>query len=168
MLLGSAEGRDQKHITNHYLGRAMADVFDVATYILEKIGATSAMKLQKLVYYAQAWCLVWDDKPLYKNRIEAWANGPVVRDLYNAHRGSFVVTAHDFAKQASGKALTDEQRETIDLVIEAYGRRSAQWLSDQTHAELPWQDARKGLTEAERGDNEISLESMAEYYSSLQ
>ena len=35
-------------------------VFDVAAYILEKIGSMTTMKLQKLVYYSQAWSLVWD------------------------------------------------------------------------------------------------------------
>ena len=35
---------------------------DVADYILQEHGAMSAMKLQKLVYYAQAWHLVWEDK----------------------------------------------------------------------------------------------------------
>ena len=47
------------------------------------------MKLQKLVYYCQAWSLVWDDMPLFESRIEAWANGPVVLDLYYRHRGQY-------------------------------------------------------------------------------
>ena len=64
----------------------MASVFDVAKYILNKKGRMSPMKLQKLVYYSQCWSLAWDDKPLFNNRIEAWANGPVVRDLYTFHR----------------------------------------------------------------------------------
>lgn len=32
----------------------MANVFDVAAYILEKEGEMTTMKLQKLCYYAQA------------------------------------------------------------------------------------------------------------------
>ena len=50
-------------------------VFDVAQYILETCGTMSAMKLQKLVYYSQAWSLVWNDKPLFYEEIEAWAGG---------------------------------------------------------------------------------------------
>lgn len=145
----------------------MANVFDVAKYILDRKGPMSAMKVQKLTYYAQAWSLVWDDAPLFENRIEAWANGPVVRDLYNAHRGLFTVSSEHFAQVAQGE-LTEEQRETIDAVLEAYGDRSAQWLSDQTHAEAPWKEAREGMGDGERGECEITLESMAEYYSSLQ
>ncbi len=50
----------------------MATCFDVAKYILTKMGKLSTVKLQKLVYYAQAWSLVWDDEPLFNERIEAW------------------------------------------------------------------------------------------------
>lgn len=145
----------------------MANVFDVTTYILDCKGPMSAMKAQKLAYYAQAWSLVWDDTPLFENRIEAWANGPVVRDLYNAHRGIFTVSSKEFVHLAIGD-MSESQRETIDAVLEAYGNRSAQWLSDQTHAEAPWKIAREGIGDGERGEREISLESMAEYYSSLQ
>lgn len=144
----------------------MANVFDVATYILNKRGPMSAMKLQKLVYYAQAWSLVWDDAPLFANRIEAWANGPVVRDLYEVHRGCFTVDPSFFSKCCAG-SLTADQTETIDIVLHAYGERSAQWLSDQTHSEEPWQRARDGLDDKERGEREITLDSMAEFYSSL-
>ena len=145
----------------------MSNVFDVAKYILDTIGATSAMKLQKLVYYSQAWSLVWDDAPLFKSPFQAWANGPVCRDLYDAHRGMFIVDSDDVATRTSKGELSKEQVETIDLVLKAYGDRSAQWLSDQTHAEEPWLMAREGMRDSERGEREISLESIAEYYSSL-
>ena len=70
----------------------MASVYDVAAYILEKQGAMTTWKLQKLVYYSQAWSLVWDDDVLFPEEIEAWANGPVVRELYHAHRGKYRVS----------------------------------------------------------------------------
>jgi len=65
----------------------MANVFDVARYILKHTGPVTAWKLQKLVYYSQAWSLVWDVRPLFPERIEAWANGPVCPELYAQHRG---------------------------------------------------------------------------------
>ena len=64
----------------------MVSVYDVAQYILGKIGPLTTMKLQKLLYYSQAWSLVWDDKPLFAEEFEAWANGPVCRELYNMHK----------------------------------------------------------------------------------
>ena len=55
------------------ISRAIATAHDVAAYILDKQdNGLPAMKLQKLVYYAQTWSLVWDDLPLFDDRIEAW------------------------------------------------------------------------------------------------
>ncbi len=142
----------------------MATVFDVATYILKKQGPMAAMKLQKLVYYSQAWSLVWDEKPLFPNRIQAWANGPVVRDLYEAHRGQFEVSALSKGKAAS---LKKAECETVDAVLKFYGNKPGQWLSDLTHREDPWRNARTGLGPGEHGDREISHAAMAEYYGSL-
>ncbi len=60
----------------------MVSVHDVAAIILQECGEMTAMKLQKLVYYSQAWSLVWDDAPSFPEEIQAWANGPVVPVLY--------------------------------------------------------------------------------------
>lgn len=60
----------------------MATANDVAQYVLEQSGKMTTIKLQKLVYYCQAWSLVWTESPLFDDRIEAWANGPVVPSLY--------------------------------------------------------------------------------------
>jgi uncharacterized phage-associated protein len=143
------------------------NVFDVAVYILKKTGPISAMKLQKLVYYSQAWSLVWDDAALFNEKIEAWTSGPVVRELYERHRGQFVVSEEIFRGFISGEKFSKEQKETIDIVLRSYADKSAQWLSDQTHSEEPWKIAREGLPDTERGSKEITLESMSEYYSSL-
>ncbi|HEU4557729.1 MAG TPA: type II toxin-antitoxin system antitoxin SocA domain-containing protein [Longimicrobium sp.] len=125
----------------------------------------SAMKLQKLVYYSQAWSLVWEDRPLFSERIEAWAHGPVVPELYREHRGQFDVRGWP---RGNAGALGAADRETVDAVLGYYGNRNSQVLSDWTHSEDPWQLARAGVPDGERGSAEITLESMMEYYSSLQ
>jgi uncharacterized phage-associated protein len=142
----------------------MTIVHDVANYILTTKGELPAMKLQKLVYYSQAWSLVWDDAPLFPEIIEAWANGPVTPDLYNQHRGLFTVSS---IASDNPTPLTPTQQETIDKVLEFYGDKSSQWLSDLTHQEDPWINARKGLATGQRGNKEITPAAMAEYYSSL-
>lgn len=148
------------------MGFIMANVFDVAKYILEKTEDISAMKLQKLVYYCQAWSLVWDENELFHEDFEAWANGPVVRELYNAHRGLFKVNADNF-EQGDSANLTDEQQETIDKVLEFYGDKSAQWLSNLTHREQPWLTARNGAEPMTASSEVITKASMEEYYSAL-
>lgn len=143
----------------------MATVKDVAAYILQRMGTpVSAMKLQKLVYYCQAWSLVWEERPIFPERIEAWVNGPVAPSLYDCHRGSF-----DVYQVAGGNpdAIDPSDKETIDSVLKFYGDKSAQWLSDLTHSEDPWLEARKGLAATQRGSSEITHASMAEYYGGL-
>ena len=123
------------------------------------------MKLQKLVYYSQAWSLVWDDRPLFHERIEAWANGPVVPVLYNRHRQQYQVDPGTVEGDPS--QLDEAGRDTVDAVLKALGHRSSQYLSDLTHRESPWTDVRVGLKQRERGDKEITHAAMAEYYSSF-
>lgn len=140
----------------------MASVHDVAAYILGKSGPMTAMKLQKLTYYAQGWHLVFDGHPLYESRIEAWANGPVIKDLYRSHRGRYSLSPGDIP--GSGDALECSEIETIDAVLRAYAHLDATQLSVLTHAEDPWITAREGLREGERGGVEISTTSMLEYF----
>ena len=142
----------------------MASVFDVAAYILQKQGPMTTWKLQKLVYYSQAWSLVWDDDVLFPEEIEAWANGPVVRELYDVHRGKYRLSC---LGNGHADTLTEDQRETVDAVLEFYGDKSPQWLSDLTHMEAPWHSARRNVPEGVRGDTIIAKEDLAEYYAGL-
>ena len=142
----------------------MASVLDVANDILEQKGSLTTWKLQKLVYYSQAWSLMWDDDVLFPAEIDAWANGPVVRELYLAHRGRYPVSRPPKVKT---DALTDVQRESVDAVLAFYGDKSPGWLSDLTHIAAPWQSARRGIPEGERGNVVIPKESLAEYCGSL-
>lgn len=142
----------------------MATIFDVAAYILEKRGGMTAMKLQKLCYYSQAWSLVWDERPLFSEEIQAWANGPVSPDLYREHRGQIHI-----AKVPKGDhaVLIADERETVDAVLGCYGDMSAHELSELTHREHPWKKARGDLKPGERGNQVISHDSMFMYYDSL-
>jgi uncharacterized phage-associated protein len=87
----------------------MATARDVAQYIVERLGTTSAIKLEKLVYYCQAWCLVWTGKPLFLDTIEAWANGPVIPNLYAAHQGKLNVSQDDEAGDSSKLTIEDKE-----------------------------------------------------------
>jgi uncharacterized phage-associated protein len=124
----------------------------------------SAMKLEKLVYYSQAWHLVWEDEPLFADRIEAWANGPVVPALYREHRGQFTVKTWSHGDAAK---LNTPQRTSIDAVLKYYGEKTAVWLSELTHREAPWKDARKGVGPGQACSREITKAAMAEYYAAL-
>lgn len=144
----------------------MISVLHIARYILEKGGTMPAMKLQKLCYYAQAWSLVWDEVPLFYDEIQAWANGPVCPALYREHEGLFILDEPEVIK-GNAAVLCRDARDTVDGVLESYGDRSSQWLSDLVHREYPWRDARKGLAPGERGSRPILWAALGEYYASL-
>lgn len=115
----------------------MATVHDLAAYLLALHGPMGAMKLQKLVYYSQAWALVWDGRPIFDERIEAWAKGPVVPDLYGKHRGQPYVSS---LPDGDAAALGAAERATADAVHAVFGGWGDQRLSRLTHAEPPWRE----------------------------
>lgn len=144
----------------------MADMLSVAKYITERQGDMTAMKLQKLMYYAQAWHMVWAERPLFDEDFQAWANGPVLPTLYNHHRGMFYVSPGVFPYANSGTLHPDEQT-NIDKVLGFYGQQTAQWLSNLTHQEMPWLQARGGLYPGAASSEVVSKLAMHEYYSGL-
>mgnify|MGYP002627313640 CR=1 FL=1 len=144
----------------------MATVFDVAKYILEKQGSMSTWKLQKLCYYSQAWSLAWTGNPLFNEEFQAWRNGPVCPELFHVHKGMFLVDA-DLLSFANSRALSADEKETVDIVLSNYGDKEPYVLRAMTHAEKPWKDMRVGLGDFDSCDKVITKTSMGEYYGSL-
>ena len=149
--------------------KKMASVYDVAKYILSKQGRISTWKLQKLCYYAQAWSLAWHDNfYLFSEDFEAWANGPVCRNLYNRHRGMYLIQESDLTV-GDFNNLSAEQIDDINTVLNYYGDKEPYWLREQTHSEAPWGNARKrgNCTDGEACEDIILKEDMGYYYGSL-
>ena len=142
----------------------MASVFDVAAYILEKKGEITTLTLQKLVYFAQAWSLGLDETPLFDEKIEAWPNGPVIKDLFDYHRGRHYISS---ISDGDSEKLDEDQRATVDMVLEHYGEKPAYWLERLSDSQPPWIEARGGLSPTEMGDTEITIDSMVHFDSSL-
>lgn len=146
--------------------RVTTTVHDVAAYILGKQGPISSMKLQKLCYYSQAWHLVWADEPLFAEPIQAWANGPVVYELFQAHKGRYTV-GPEWPRGQVGR-LDKSQTGTIEAVLSTYGGLTGRQLSVLTHAEGPWKQAREGLSSTAPSSEPIALEEMSAFYSALE
>lgn len=148
----------------------MASIFDVADYILEQLGFVSTMKLQKLAFYSQAYSLVHDGRPLFDEDFEAWANGPVCRCLFSAHRGKFVVGPGELRRAGSFSqdSLDEKAKRAISHVLDALGSLSGRELSWITHSELPWRQARAGYSDGDRCDVPITKDAMRDFYASPQ
>lgn len=130
-----------RYSTNMATKDASVGALDVAAYILDKFGELDAMRLQKLTYYSQAWYLAWKGEPLFNDPIEAWANGPVVRRLYREHRGQFVLQAGVIPGVPD--KLSSDQKRVIDSVCSSYGNLTGWQLSQLSHEEFPWVEARR-------------------------
>lgn len=157
----SWEKLDNSHIE---VPKIQTSVMDVAAYIVEKVGEISIEKLQKLVYYCQAWSLVWDDMPIFSEPIEAWISGPVVRKLFYFFQGRFMIES---VPVGSPRRLSDIQCKTIDSVLEFYGGKSSCELREIVRLEDPWNITRRGMMPEMRGNREIPMQTIYNYYSSL-
>lgn len=97
----------------------------------------SNLKLQKLLYYVQGFHLAVFGKPLFREDIEAWTYGPVVKEVYHEYKkygnGAIPQPENDFEHN-----LTEEQTGLIIEVFDVYGGLSALKLMNMTHEELPW------------------------------
>lgn len=137
-------------------------VFDVAAFIIDLLHDVTVSKLQLLLYYCQAWSLVWDDMPAFPDSIIAGPNGPYVERIKETFRGEFTIGSYPFG---DGSNLSEDIRETCRAVIEHYGRYNAQQLIFLAESELPWKQARE---KSIAGSNpEMSLAEMTTFYSSL-
>lgn len=145
----------------------MARITDVAAYILAQIGPITAMKLQKLCYYAFGYHLAWEGRMLFPEHFEAWANGPVAPALYDKHRGRFQLHPGDIP--GDPEVLDDGERESIDIVLANLGHLSAADLSATTHREPPWRNARlrAGAAPLERSTEPIDVEEICEFFDAL-
>lgn len=145
----------------------MGTVKDVAAYILRERGPMTAMKLQKLCYYSYGYHLAWEERLLFPERFEAWANGPVCPELYACHRGRLELDAD--AVPGNPAELDEGERESIDLVLAGLGDRTAYQLSVLTHREGPWVWARTRANAApmERSNEPLDVAEIAEYFVSL-
>jgi uncharacterized phage-associated protein len=135
----------------------------------EKGDSISPLKLQKLVYYAQAWHYTIFDKPLFNEKIEAWAHGPVVRSLWDR----FKSTGKDYSinlSQIEIEKVAFTYDKTYALLCDInriYGEHSGAHLEALTHSEMPWIIARGNTPPHAASNVEITLESMKTFYSKL-
>lgn len=150
----------------------MAKAIDVAKYLVklaesgDEPDPLTHLRLQKLLYYVQGWSLALRNKPIFDERIEAWAHGPVVRSLYPRLRkfGYGAISSADFGGRLT---LSEEEQDHIVAVWNAYRGFSATSLREMTHKEAPWKDARRGVAPGDRCENEISLQTMKRFFKKL-
>jgi uncharacterized phage-associated protein len=124
-------------------------------------------KLQKLLYYAQAWSLVLNKKKLFNENIEAWIHGPVVPEIYKKYKK---YGASDISGGCESVAVLEkirEDHETYEVLMEVwnlYGKFDGDYLEVLTHSEDPWLKTREGLDKSESSNLVISEQIIKDYY----
>jgi uncharacterized phage-associated protein len=122
------------------------------------------LKLQKLLFYSDAWNLALFDIELFPEQFQAWVHGPVLLSQYNRF------------KKYKWQPITDEiKRPKLDAqksahlieIVDIFGSETAVALELMTHRELPWLDARGGILPTEPSTALISKSITREYYKSL-
>lgn len=123
------------------------------------------LKLQKLVYYAQAWHLANYGEPLFEEEFEAWVHGPVIPALYHAYkeRGSMPIVTElrlkDIESEVGNKTFG-----FLMEVAKVYMPYGAFELEMMTHKEDPWIEARKDCNPEDKCSNVVKKVSMQRYY----
>ena len=127
---------------------------------LESGEAITPLKLQKLIYYAQAWALANFDRPLFEKDFEAWAHGPALRNIY----GKYEKYGWEALPIEQGSLPPPELNGFLKAVLDEYGQYSANKLERMTHEELPWQEARGNLPPEAASTRKIEKLTMRNFY----
>jgi uncharacterized phage-associated protein len=140
----------------------------VADFLLiecrERGDVLTNLKLQKLLYYAQAWFLVIHDKPLFSEDFQAWVHGPVLPTQYQRFKKNEWRPVQD---ELTKPALLSEVSSHLLEIVEVFGVETAVALERMTHNELPWKLARGNIPADEASSAIIPKESMQSFYKSL-
>lgn len=124
------------------------DVLTICKYIIkyssDKKYLVSNLKLQKMLYYIQAYFLVINDSPCFREDIQAWNFGSVVPEAYQAYKKyggcEIPFTEKDLPFQDINKiAQTDKL--LLNEAIDKLNAFSAVDLMKKIHQEKPWIDA---------------------------
>ncbi len=145
------------------LSKDLSDIAEYFIYLSNKDDRyMTSLKLQKLVYYAQAWNLVFNNKRLFKDTIEAWIHGPAVYSLWKEYKEfGFEKIRVDISDDFN---FSEKTKEILDEVWDIYGGFDSRYLEELVHYERPWQDARGKFDCNETSHARITAVSMKKYY----
>lgn len=134
-------------------------VIDAAAFLVKAVQPVSWLKLQDLLYFAQAWHLVWDNELLFPEAILATEDGVQIEAIEKLLAGRFEVTSVRTGRPAK---LLGTQEQTLVGIAKHYAGRNHYRLSGLIRGHKPWQAAR-AAAEAGR-PNRIEPRVLYSYY----
>lgn len=152
------------------------DVNTIVDYVIMSLNGDECfslinLKLQKLIYYIQAWSLGINKQKMMDARFEAWVHGPVCRQLYERLKPTkslySTISIEDVQNKEAMNEIDPEDREFVNYILENFARYSGPQLETMTHKELPWIEARGNAGPMEHCENQISEDTMSSFYGKL-
>jgi uncharacterized phage-associated protein len=142
-------------------------MLQVIAYIFEKLEEVSPLVLQKLLYFIQGVYSALYGKALFQEECRAWMHSPVYPEVYELF-SDFKYNPIDDARFAmldgAADALTKEEKDVVDLVVNTFGMYGGKMLEKITHNEDPWKEARKGYGDNVPSSELLSKERIMKYY----
>ncbi len=139
----------------------------VIAYVFEKLEEVTPLMLQKLLYFIQGIYSALYGRPIFEEDCRAWVHGPVYPEVYELFR-DFKYNPIDDARfalfEGTADALTEEEKNVIDLVLNTFGMYSGKVLERITHNEDPWKEARKGYGDGIPSNTLLPKERIMKYY----
>lgn len=112
---------------------------DIAAYIvnysIKNKNYVSNLKLQKLLYYVQAYFAIKRNEPCFSEDFEHWRHGPVIPEIYSEYKAYFNENITDYQEH---KNIILKDKILINKVIESYSNYNAWDMVRKTHKEDPW------------------------------
>lgn len=160
--------------------KAPYSALDISRYAInysnEKGYGISNLKLQKILYFIQAFFLVKtpNNIPCFKEKIDAWDFGPVVPEVYQEYKqfGSTNIPTITYyldvdynniwnskRKKFDKKIISADDRKRVNTVIDSFSEYSATDLVTLTHMQDPWKNAY-----VPNKNNEISNDAIRKYF----
>ena len=137
----------------------MEKIINVAQYVFSEYKKITGevideMKLHKLLYFAQRESFAITNEPLFEGEFEGWKYGPVCKEIRNSITQDGVI---DYDSD-----ISDECKYIINNIILEYGSLASWKLSELSHKEISWNNARIGLKDGENGNRKLKLEDIRE------
>jgi len=148
--------------------QALPSAEQIANYLLcesrERGEILSNLKLQKLLFYADAWCMALHDHELVQEEFQAWVHGPVLVSQYRRFKD---FRWHPIEQEIERPVLSEAISAYLNEVVDVFGSETAVALELMTHREPPWLQARGDLAPSEPSSARISKAITRDYYRSL-
>jgi len=148
------------------------DAIALGNYILKHYGPMSHLKLQKLLFYCDAYHLAYFETEIIPESFEAWVHGPVCREVYNSLKDNsilhtdleFDINSDQDPDNVINDNLNSSQLELTKSILNTLHSWTGIELEASTHLEWPWIEARNGLPPSTPCSNKISKVTTQKFY----